>query len=1208
MSDWRRVLCIVLLTSGLARGTVEDATGQLIGDVERSYQLNAENRRVRGIDLDDGLKHLSMFVLDASGKIFTYELPRDDVEPTQELKLVRVVDLPQDDSGQLPVQPRGLAIAREGEAAVAFFLNWDPTKTTRPSSLWRFELRTGKVSIVDLSLHRYHMGDREPLDVTCCGDQLFVSYDASSQQDQNHRVLRGIVQLRFNAKPGFGVEFVRHLPDSGRAPSRGLARMDVGDGRYLWSTCGNEQIVCATEETGQQLFNFARPETAALGSSLWGLASDGDDLWVAEDRPGADFVHRVNVSSNLDSPRVGAKVVRRLEMAITTRPLAPGEDAGEVEHNYSRPYAFEQLGNQGVWPETERVADTSSAVNVDIESLTIDPAGDSASRQHMCQVKYADTVAHEYSSHYRIDLWTSPYRKYVYPHRANRDISQLSGTNYLADDRALYNLEDRKTYDDFFQRVRAHIQCKYGVVADLENPYWAARNVVEYIQDHYYYPSLEKHIPATVDYDREHYDANPGNLKIELSSRPYDQSQIIACSGTSVMVAGAMRYLGIPARWLGTGTQKPAGAWDDNHNGLLDEDEVAPCTNGHRYTQVWLGSNYGWICFDATPKKPPRNDYDAPPPLQTQWRYMERAAAGHREEKRIVFNVGSGVNRLLYRDFLFDEQLAKNNNCGGDQRYNLQGRFEFPEKWQRPSHRIRVKNLCFIRQIQLNGPSDQTQISWQCEGAWARDPEATVSIFVEKLNPQNQPIEARVSVAQGIPYSAGTVTANLWQVHESKFRVLIVKDGDAETGGYSQPVDFDQIFDFATATQDVPTPREVWPSVQQYMVPPDFRVISEETVASQTNPAQQLRKVTAHFYSQKLAGKRWGHSCVIFMPADNSINQAPDRKGKVVIVSSPSGDYFPIHVDKLGDPIATRTGYPTMVLENPGIYDDGSFVEHDIRILNTLRRETGHNFFNMNCQLAVVYVQAMDAFQQFLGCQELQAVLGGHSKRGRSATVAAAVDSRVASPIIMGNEGVYATDHVPWHLSFHHAFFQDEVNVPVLYLGATNEDGYRMFNVGILQERLKQPMTVEMIPNYCHSNFSEIQYMDFLMWVAHIFDDRPITRIEDVTHERKDGRTFFRAKITSEARVQMVRAWYVFSDDPAWRDLMWYHLLMRKQGDYYETSLHGKVPDAFMIEVGDIAQGIPGYVSSVPFKLTDAPVVERRSRGSFPRLWDPRGN
>jgi len=412
-------------------------------------------------------------------------------------------------------------------------------------------------------------------------------------------------------------------------------------------------------------------------------------------------------------------------------------------------------------------------------------------------------------------------------------------------------------------------------------------------------------------------------------------------------------------------------------------------------------------------------------------------------------------------------------------------------------------------------------------------------------------------------------------------------------------------FDFEQASANVPKPREIWPIVREHTVPLEFKVLSDEVIWSDTVPSKKLRKVTAHFYSQTLADKKWGHPCVIFTPEDNSRNLVPGRKGKVVIVGCPGGDYFDIHVDKYGEPIAARTGYPTMVLSNPGRYPDGFLIEHDIRILSTLRTQTGKNYYNMNCQLAVVYIQAMNAFQKFLELDDLKAVVGGHSKRGRSATVAAAIDPRVASVIIMGNEGIHATDRIQWHLPFHHAFFQEQVNVPVFYLGATNEDGYKMFNVNVMQERLERPMVIELIPNYCHSNFSEIQFMDFMMWVAHIFDGRPVSSISEVTHQRQQGRTVFRAKIESQARIQMVRAWYVYTDDDAWRDLMWYHLIMRKVGDHYEATLPGKIPDAFMIEVGDIAMGYSGYVSSTPRKLTDAPVIERRSRGSRPRLWEP---
>jgi hypothetical protein len=175
----------------------------------------------------------------------------------------------------------------------------------------------------------------------------------------------------------------------------------------------------------------------------------------------------------------------------------------------------------------------------------------------------------------------------------------------------------------------------------------------------------------------------------------------------------------------------------------------------------------------------------------------------------------------------------------------------------------------------------------------------------------------------------------------------------------------------------------------------------------------------------------------------------------------------------------------------------------------------------------------------------------------------------------------------------------------VFYLGASNEDGYRMFNVNILQERLRRPMTIEIIPNYCHATAHEVQFMDFMMWVAHVFDGRPITQIRDVRHRREGKNNIFSARVESAAKIQTVKAWYVYSDDAAWRDLMWYHIYMQKTGDYWEGVLPGKIPDAFMVEAGDIAQGFSGYVSSLPQKLTDAPVEERVSRGSRPRLWSP---
>jgi len=417
----------------------------------------------------------------------------------------------------------------------------------------------------------------------------------------------------------------------------------------------------------------------------------------------------------------------------------------------------------------------------------------------------------------------------------------------------------------------------------------------------------------------------------------------------------------------------------------------------------------------------------------------------------------------------------------------------------------------------------------------------------------------------------------------------------------------ENLTDFSEAAKTIPKPREIWPILaKEHVTPREFAIRSDEIVASDTDPSLKLRKVRAHFWSQRIGGKKWGHPCVILMPADNSRNMTPERKGKVVIFGGGSGPTMEHEVANYGERIAARTRYPTMVLANPGEYEDGGSIEGDIHILGRLRKETGKGYYNMNCQLAVVYIQAMNAFQEFLGLDTVKAVLGGHSKRGRSAPVAAAMDDRVASAIIMGNEGVYTPDQIGPNLSFYYPFFQEQVNVPVFYLGVTNEGGYKMFNVALMEKQLRRPLTVEMIPNYVHSTYHPVQYMDFLMWVAHTFDDRPLSRISDVTHERKENRTYFRAKVTGDAKVKVVSLWIAYTDNPRWRDVMWYQFVMENKGDCFGISIHGKVPDAFLIEVSDIAQGIDGYVSTVPQKLTDAPVVERDPEyGYLPRFWKP---
>ncbi|WP_425399141.1 transglutaminase-like domain-containing protein [Aeoliella sp.] len=743
-----------------------------IGDTEQVYEAAKGNTHIRGLAWDEtSAENPQLLVLDASGILFRYELDSD------ELKLIDKVDLQKAIGVKELHDPRGLAQTSEEGKPIVYFTD----RVDVSPRLWRYDLKDAQAQSVDLSRYQFRLGDREVFDLAHDGDALLICYDATTHIHQNIRVQRGILRVAWDQAFGDHPTSVEHLPDAGTESSHGVATMRLVDSDYLWATIGHKHIYCADKETGRGLFFFDRPPSE--DGESFGLAFGQGALWVAASAPGADHLHRVNVTKNPNAPLVGPRVVRRLEMAITTTPEVEGQDAGPTYHYYSRPYGHDVLGNQGIWLDTETVADLSDNDDATIRELAQDPGGDTASRQIIQCVEYPGAPAYPCHSRYELDMWTNPYKKCVYPHRVDDDVSQLAGTDYLRDDHVLYNLSDTATYEAFIQRVEQYIADKYDIEPDMKNTYWAARNIVEYLQDNYYYPSPDRNIPATVDYDRGHYDANPANLKIELSNRPYDKTQIIACSGTSVMVTGATRHLGIPSRWLGTGTPRGPSDWDTNRNGLLDKDETASCTNGHRYTQVWLGSEYGWICFDATPSRPVHYDYDVPPPLQSQWRYMNRCAAGHREPNRIVFNVGSEFIEPMYRAFEYDPRLAAINNCGGDQRYNLQGRFEQPELWRLPRHRIGVRNLCFVTQIEVEPKGRDSQISWQLDGQWDRIPDTSLSISLQRRAGKRWK-DVNQLVKQ-VPADAGSTTTDLSGQKSGEYRLVLRRVGDPETGGVS---------------------------------------------------------------------------------------------------------------------------------------------------------------------------------------------------------------------------------------------------------------------------------------------------------------------------------------------------------------------------------------------------------------------------------------
>jgi len=411
-----------------------------------------------------------------------------------------------------------------------------------------------------------------------------------------------------------------------------------------------------------------------------------------------------------------------------------------------------------------------------------------------------------------------------------------------------------------------------------------------------------------------------------------------------------------------------------------------------------------------------------------------------------------------------------------------------------------------------------------------------------------------------------------------------------------------------------PDVQSLWNEFKKTLPPFTFQVLRDEVVRSDTDPRLQLRRLEIKFYSQEINGEKWGHPSVLFMPADSAFPARPERRGKVVVVGQRSvdnlaaGSWRGSFLGNYGEPIAARTGYPTMVVPVPGEYDKAPGKEISIAFLNDLVAQTGdpadHNYF----RLAIPYLRALDVLEKVLDVPKVRAVIGGHSKRATSAFTAAAIDpERIAAVVYMGNESVFRPlEQGP--LSILSPFnSQRLLCAEVLYLGATNEDGYEMFNINRIQARMDRPWVIEYIPNYRHADQSEKHFLDWQMWVSHIFDGRALTAISDLSYEETEEGTLFRARVESANKVIQTKVWYAYSNDPHWRDIVWYAEFMDlKANGIREGLVTGRLPDAWLVEVKDTGYGYAGYVSTLPQDISHKPTRERVSRGSRPKDWEPK--
>jgi hypothetical protein len=412
------------------------------------------------------------------------------------------------------------------------------------------------------------------------------------------------------------------------------------------------------------------------------------------------------------------------------------------------------------------------------------------------------------------------------------------------------------------------------------------------------------------------------------------------------------------------------------------------------------------------------------------------------------------------------------------------------------------------------------------------------------------------------------------------------------------------------AQKTVPNVRDIYAEFMQDQPPLEFTLISDRIVTSEEDPKVTLRRVEGRFVSQMVFGKALTHHLVMLIPTDKQLIESPERRGKVVIVGSIRRHFNESFLVNYGYPIATKLGYPTMILPNPGSTPDNPDREWSIRNLwaEGVPRVVTNNYY---FRLAIPYLRAMDVFADTLGIprDRIKAVIGGHSKRAPSAYTAAAIrPGNVAGVVFMGMEGRWGSKLGTLNEPVSPVYNQRFVKAKCIYLGATNEDGYTMFNVTHNQKMLDKLWIVSMVPNYRHAAESPQQFIIWRMFVSHVFDERPVAKIGDVSHEETDKGIFFRARIDNPNRIVQVRAWYAYCDDvPLWRDIVWYPVVMlpvEGQGNLYQGYEMGKTPDAWFVEVEDIAKGVHGYVTSCPQNITGKPAEERTSRGSRSRHWE----
>ncbi len=783
-----------------------------IGQTEQTYQLDVTLEKINGMAFKTDDKGERLYLLDAgTKKIMEYKINSITNEIVYSgsipLKDTRIVD------------PRGLAFSEEFSHDIFYFTDYYKSKNTIVSRLYRFDINSGRMTYSDLTDEDYDIGAKEVFGVTRQHDHLYVSFDPSDYAGQVEKIRRGIVRISIRNNdnlPGkadkksvllpsdwaLAVDgnpvVEKHIPGPGKTiegtrveASRSLAEMSIDGTDYLWGTVGSTNIYLIDSESGRGIFFFDMPRLIDPGDVIHsGMTFGAGHLWVVEPDSKAVVIHRINILENPELPYAGPKRFREVRMRlVSTVRDSVKTPRGFVYHTFLQPFPVEVLGRQDVIPNSTHTNDLTNVPDCRIEHLSFNPGNDPASRQDYTLATYNADLhpdIRKYTTDYSVKVWTREYKNFIYPHLVAGDIGP-EGTRYLDDDDILFRYSaDPEIYRSFIQRVKDYVVSEYGVDARMDNPYWAARNITEYIKENYHYPKDEEGYYATYDFIKGNFNSNPGNLKAALSADDNYKDNITACSGTGAMMCGALRFIGIPATWIGVSQEQNWKQWNtDDNDEFLEFNEESLVGNGHRYNHVWLGKFYKWQRFDATPSRPDGVEFDKKPKEVSQWELMVKSASGV-EPHRIVHTIQSEFWANLHVPFTDCPEEV--NSCGAT-RYNLLGSYTYPQDFNFSNNIIRSRAVQFIDDVTVD-PGDNLSgvVRWRASGEWNLDPDAKLELSLEKkpdtVNEEKYPtgyMEIK-HIVSGLPATVNEFRIDLSGLLPGTYRVKITKTGDPMTG------------------------------------------------------------------------------------------------------------------------------------------------------------------------------------------------------------------------------------------------------------------------------------------------------------------------------------------------------------------------------------------------------------------------------------------